>query len=469
MKSSVKAIILAAGRGTRMKSSLPKVLHEILGKTLIERVINSVLKVDYVAESIVITGHQAQKVDSRLKKIYSDKPVTTILQEPQLGTGDAVFKAYERLKDFKGTVLVLCGDTPLLSEKTLSEFVKTHQESGSCLTAMSSVLENPGNYGRIVRGPDGGVRKIVEAKDANTEEKLIKEINAGVYCLQWNEISPAFFEITADNAQKEYYLTDIIDWSVKKGFKTSIFTIENSYEIFGINSRKHLAEATKILSNITIENLMDQGVSFVSPQNTLISPETEIERDSVVYPGCVFEGMNHFGKNCVLGPGNFIEGNVKAGDNVKIVQSKVSDSSIGSNSTVGPFARLRNHADIAENVRIGNFVEVKNSRVNSSTNLSHLSYIGDAYLGADVNIGAGTITANYDPLTKTKSKTRIENGVKIGSNCVLIAPVTVEENASVGAGSVITRNVPPLALALAREKQRIIEKWVEKKLNKTNL
>ncbi len=468
MKRSLKAIILAAGKGTRMKSLLPKVLHGILGKTLIERVIDSVFKLDNVDECIVITGYQAQEVENHLKERYFDKPITAILQEPQLGTGDAVFKAHNNLKGFDGTVLVLCGDTPLLSGKTLSEFVKTHQDSGSALTVMSAIFEDPGDYGRIIREKDGGVMKIVEAKDANEQQKAVKEINAGVYCLQWQQIAPAFFEITADNAQGEYYLTDIVDWSVRKGLKTSVFTIENNYEIYGINSRQHLAEATKTLSNITIETLMDQGVSFISPENTLVSPETLIGQDSVVYPGCILEGENYFGKNCILGPNTFVEGDVKADDNVKIIQSKVSDSYIGSNSTVGPFAQLRNHAEIARDVRIGNFVEVKNSQVNSSTNVSHLSYIGDAYLGANVNIGAGTITANYDPLTRIKNKTRIENGVKIGSNCVLVAPVTIEQNANVGAGSVITKDVPHSSLALTREKQKVIENWVEKKLNKLN-
>ncbi len=464
MSNSVKAIILAAGKGKRMKSSLPKVLHKILGKSLIERVIDTVLKSGCIAQTIVITGHQAEEVNKRLSDAYTDIP--TILQEPQSGTGDAVFQAYENLRGFEGTVLVLCGDTPLLSEKTLFEFVKTHQESGACLSVMSAIFDNPHNYGRIVRGNDDQITKIVEEKDASPQEKNIKEINAGVYCLQWDKIAPAFFEITADNAQKEYYLTDIVDWSVKKGYKTSVFTIENNYEIFGINSRKHLAEATKMLSTITIEKLMEQGVTFICPQSTVVSPETLIGQDSIVYPGCVFEGVNVFGKNNVLGPNTFISGNVKTDDNVKIIQSKASDSSIGENSTVGPFARLRNNADIANNVRIGNFVEIKNSRVNTSTNVSHLSYIGDAYLGANVNIGAGTITANYDPLTKIKSKTCLEDGVKIGSNCVLIAPVKVEKNANIGAGSVITRDVPQSALALTRERQRIIENWVEKKLNK---
>lgn len=468
MKNSVKAIILAAGKGTRMRSSMPKVLHKILGKTLLERVIDTVLKAGIVSETIVITGHQTEKVESCLRENYKENRVKAILQEPQLGTGDAVFKAYNLLKGFQGTALVLCGDTPLLSEKTLSEFLDFHKNSGACLSVMSAVFENPVNYGRIIRSEDGCVKKIVEEKDADPQEKEVKEINAGVYCFEWEKISPAFFEITSDNVQGEYYLTDIVDWSVKKGFKTSVFTINDNYEIFGINSRKDLAEAVKILNTNNINKLMENGVTIVSPENTMISPETVIGQDSVVYPGCVIEGSNIFGKNCVIGPNTFISGNVKTDDNIAVIQSKVSDSFIGQNSTVGPFAQLRGNADISSNVRIGNFVEIKNSNINSHTNVSHLSYIGDAYIGKEVNIGAGAITANYDPLTKIKSNTNIEDGVKIGSNCVLVAPVTVGKNASVGAGSVITKNVPQSALALTRGKQKNLENWAEKKLSKLN-
>lgn len=463
MSDSIKAVILAAGKGTRMKSSLPKVLHKILGKTLLERVINSVLKIPSVSESFVIIGYKATEVEDFLEKTYGHA-VTPILQEPQLGTGDAVFKAYDRLKDFKGTALVLCGDTPLLTSETLNGMLEAHKQSKASMTVMSAVFDNPENYGRIVRDSENNIVKIVEEKDANSEEKAIKEINAGVYCLDWQTISPAFFEIASDNSQGEYYLTDIVDWAVKNILKINVFMLNNIYEIFGINSRKNLAEATKLLSSLAIEKLMEQGVTFIDTENTLVSPETVIGQDSIVYPGCVFEGTNIFGQNCVIGPNTYIDENVKTADNVKIIQSKVSDSFIGTNCAIGPFSHLRNNVDIASNVKIGNFVEVKNSFVDSSTNISHLSYIGDSSLGKNVNIGAGTITANYNPLSKVKSRTIIENGVKIGSNCVLIAPVLIEKDANVGAGSVITKDVPPLALALSRAKQKIIEKWVETKL-----
>ena len=464
MSDSVKAIILAAGKGTRMKSSLPKVLHKISGKALVERVIDSILKINNLSEIFVITGHQSELVTDFLNNKYKNETVKTVLQEPQLGTGHAVFQAYEDIKDFKGTVIILCGDTPLLTTQTLQNFIEFHKKSDASLTVMSALFDDPTNYGRILRDNLGDIKKIVEEKDANNEEKQIKEINAGVYCIEWEKISPAFFELTTNNEQGEYYLTDIIDWSVKKGLKTCGYILESNKEIFGINSRQHLAEATNFLNTITVKNLMDKGVTFISPENTFVSPETKIDQDSIVYPGCVFEGSNVFGENCIIGPNTFIEGNVKTGNNVKIIQSKISNAYLGNNSTIGPFAHLRDNVEIRSDVRIGNFVEVKKSTVNSSTNISHLSYIGDSSVGKNVNIGAGTITANYDPLSKKKSQTIIEDNVKIGSNSVLGAPVTIKNSANIAAGSVITKEVPEFSLAIAREKQKNIENWVEKKM-----
>ena len=489
MNNSLKAIILAAGKGTRMKSSLPKVLHKISGKALVERVIDSFLEINNLSEIFVITGHQSESVTEFLNNKYKmrsgsgspkrrregggddgqelifDEAIKTVLQEPQLGTGHAVFQAYDYLKNFKGTVIVLCGDTPLLTTQTLQNFIEYHQKSNAALTVMSALFDDPTNYGRIVRDENENIKKIVEQKDANSEEKRIKEINAGVYCIEWEKISPAFFELTTNNEQGEYYLTDIVDWSVKKGLKTCGFILENNREIFGINSRQHLAEAARFLNTMTIEKLMDNGVTFISPENTFVSPETKIGQDSIIYPGCVIEGANIFGENCVIGPNTFIEGDVKTGNNVKIVQSKVSNAYIGKNSTIGPFAHLRDRVEINSDVRIGNFVEIKKSTVDSSTNISHLSYVGDSSVGSNVNIGAGTITANYDPLSKKKSRTIIEDNVKIGSNSVLVAPVIVKNSANIAAGSVITKEVPEFSLAIAREKQKNIDNWVEKRIN----
>ena len=461
--NNIKAIILAAGKGTRMKSSTPKVLHKTFGKTLLERVINSVLEVPSVDEIFTIVGHQSEKVTDFIKDKYkaTNINIASIEQKPQLGTGDAVFKAYDSLKSFKGTVIVLCGDTPLLTSETLQKFIDSHHKNKAALTVLSAVFDDPQNYGRIIRNSDNSVKKIVEQKDANSEEKQVKEVNAGVYCIEWEQVSPAFFELTTNNKQGEYYLTDIVDWSVKKNFKVQAFVLEDNDEIFGINSRADLATATYLLNARKIDILMENGVTFIDPDSTWVSPETSIAEDTVIYPNCFIEGENIIGENCILGPDLYIGGNVKTGNNVKIFQSRVSDVVIFNNCSVGPFAHIRDGVEISSNVRVGNFVEIKKSTVDEFTNISHLSYIGDSTLGKNVNIGAGTITANYNPLTKIKSKTILADGVKIGSNSVLVAPVEISENANVAAGSVITKDVPKDSLAIARGKQTIIENWVK--------
>ena len=464
-EKSLKSIILAAGKGTRMKSSLPKVLHEILGKTLVERVIDQILKIEINSEIFVIVGHQAEAVADSLKKAYSeDKNLNTVLQQPQLGTGDAVFKCYDSLKNFDGTILVLCGDTPLLTEKTLRQLLEFHNKSESIVTVLSAIVENPTNYGRIIRNESRNVERIVEEKDANELQKAINEINAGVYCIEWQKIAPAFFELTTNNAQGEYYLTDIIDWSAKKGYKVQAHILEDNDEIFGINSKADMAKAIYLLNRKKIKALMEDGVTIMDPAGTWISPETTIEADTIIYPGCIIEGANSFGSNCILGPNLYIGGNVIAKDNVKIFQSRVSNAIISNNCSIGPFAHIRDNVEINNDVRIGNFVEIKNSSIDESTNAAHLAYIGDASLGKNVNIGAGTITANYDPLTKKKNRTVIEDNVKIGSNSVLVAPVKISKNANVAAGSVITKEVPESSLAIARGKQTILAGWVDRKL-----
>ncbi|MFH0701976.1 MAG: bifunctional UDP-N-acetylglucosamine diphosphorylase/glucosamine-1-phosphate N-acetyltransferase GlmU [bacterium] len=459
-----KVIVLAAGKGTRMKSCIPKVLHKILGKTIIERVLKQVLDTGSITEIFVVVGHQADEVENFINKFYSESicPVIPILQEPQLGTGDAVFRVYDKLKLFKGTVLILCGDTPLLTSEMLAEFLDFHKKSQADLTVLSAFMESSKNYGRIIRNLSGNIEKIVEEKDATPEEKQITEVNAGVYCLEWEKIAPAFFDLDKNNEQGEYYLTDIVQWTFEKGLKVQVYAAKNNDEIFGINSRSDLAYATYLLNSRTIKNLMENGVTVIAPENTWISPETKIGQDTIIYPGCVIEGENIIGDNCILGPHVFIEGTVKTGNNVKMFQSKISNAKISENCSVGPFANIRDNVEISNNVRIGNFVEIKNSVINESTNIAHLSYIGDAELGKDVNIGAGTITANYNALTRQKNRTIIEDNVKIGSNCVLVAPVKISESANVAAGSVITKDVPKNSLAIARQHQKIIEEWVNK-------
>lgn len=465
MTKKIKAVILAAGKGTRMKSELPKVLHKIQGLSLLERVINQTLDVQNLEEAVVVTGHKYELVDELISKIYSSGTVSTVLQSNQLGTGHAVSMAVDKLRNFDGNILILCGDTPLLTTETLDSLVSFHEGQKSDLTVLSAIFDNPANYGRIVK-ENGKLQKIVEEKDATAEQKLIKEVNTGVYCINWQKILPVFSSLKSNNSQNEYYLTDMVEWAVAQGFNTNACILEDNAQSFGINSKEHLMQATQILNNRTIKKLLDEGVSIYSPETTFISPETTIGADTVIYPNVYIEGANSIGTNNIIGPNTFIEGNVTTGENVKIIQSKVVNASIASNSSVGPFAHIRDNVQVGEKVRIGNFVEIKKSTIASNTNVAHLSYIGDAELGENVNIGAGTITANYNALTKQKSKTVLKNGVKTGSNSVIVAPVEIGENATIAAGSVITKDVPENSLAIARSKQTNFVDWVKNQMQK---
>ena len=424
----IKSIILAAGKGTRMKSDTPKVLHTIFDKTLVGYVIDAVNNTGLADENFVIVGHQAERVEEYINENYDN--AKCVLQSPQLGTGHAVSMALPYLKDFDGEVIILCGDTPLITSETIKEFVEYHRENKSDLTVMSAIFENPTNYGRIIRNQDGSLNSIVEEKDATPEQKAVKEINAGIYCINWAKIKSAFNELTSNNAQGEYYLTDIIKWGNEKNLSVNAYTLKNNEEIFGINSKTHLAEATKMLNNKIVQKHLDNGVQIIDPATTWISPETEIGADTIIYPSCYINGKNKIGKHC----------------------------------KIGPFAHLRGDVVLEDYVKIGNFVEVKKTTIKSHTNACHLTYLGDSEIGSNVNIGAGTITANYNPLTKVKSKTIIKDNVKIGSNSVLVAPVTIEEGANVGAVGVITKNIPGWSLAITRSPLKLIEGWVKKHL-----
>ena len=421
----IKSVILAAGKGTRMKSETPKVLHKIFEKPLLGYVLDNIKTI--TNENFVIVGHHADEVKEYVEKNYQN--AKTVLQTPQLGTGHAVSMVLPYLKDFKGQVLILCGDTPLITSETLNKFVEFHNSNNSDLTVMSTIFENPTNYGRIIREPDGSLKCIVEEKDATPEQKAVKEVNAGIYILDWAKIAPAFSQLTSNNAQGEYYLTDIIEWGKKNNLRVNAFILENSDEIYGINSRKNLAEAIRIMNTRKLNSLMDSGVTIVDPNSTWISEDTEIGTDTIIYPSTYIEGSNKIGKNC----------------------------------KIGPCAHFRGNVEVEDNCKIGNFVEVKKAKIGHNTNAGHLSYIGDSELGAHVNIGAGTITANFDPITGTKSKTILKDNVKIGSNTVLVAPVEIGEGTNVGAGSVITKNIGEWALAITRAPLRIIEGWVKKK------
>ena len=425
----IKAVILAAGKGTRMKSeTTPKVLHQIMGKTLLGYVLDNVK--NFVSEEYVIVGHHAQEVENFVKSNYEN--AKTVLQSPQLGTGHAVSMVCPDLQNYDGLVLILCGDTPLVQEETLKKFVEYHKSQNSDITVMSTLFDNPTGYGRIIREQDNSLQCIVEEKDANPEEKAVKEVNAGIYCLNWGKIKDAFGQLKSNNAQGEYYLTDIISWGKTKALKVNAYILENSDEIYGINSRLNLAQAAKMMNHRNLERYMINGVTIVDPDSTWISEDTEIGQDSIVYPFTYIEGKNTIGKSC----------------------------------KIGPCAHFRGNVEVCDNVKVGNFVEVKKAKISSNTNVGHLSYIGDSELGEYVNIGAGTITANYNPLTKEKTKTILKDNVKIGSNTVLVAPITVEEGANIGAGTVVTKDIPAWALGITRSPLKILENWVKKKLSK---
>jgi len=423
--NKIKAIILAAGKGTRMKSDLSKVLHKIFDKSLLGYVVDAVNKTEMVDESFVIVGHQAEAVEQFVKENYTNASCT--LQTPQLGTGHAVSMVCDQLENFDGEVIILCGDTPLVTEDTLKEFVNYHRNKKSDLTVMSALFDDPTNYGRIIRDGEK-LNSIVEEKDASQAQKKIREVNAGIYCLNWQKIKPAFSQLTSNNSQGEYYLTDIISWAVKGGLNTNAYILKNNEEIFGINSKAHLAEATKMLNRKIVNKHLENGVTIVDPQSTWISDETTIGTDTIIYPNVFINGKNTIGNNCKIGPFAHIRGGVEAGNNVKI----------------------------------GNFVEIKKSIIKDNTNVCHLSYIGDAEIGSNVNVGAGTITANYNPITKVKSKTIIKNGANTGSNSVIVAPVEIGEEANVAAGTVVTKDVLGKALAIARAPMKMIENWAKK-------
>lgn len=449
----LRVVLLAAGQGKRMKSDKPKVLHEVLGKTILGRIISAANELEPEAIHVVI-GHGADMVKTFVAESTQSTPVETHLQEPQLGTGHALMQVAPSLESFKGTLVVSVADTPLITAGTLKELVDEHNRSGAVVSLLTTRVDDPKNYGRILRDKSGAVSGIVEDKDADEQQKKITEVNPAIYCFAWPEAAEALGSLKNDNRQKEYYLTDVIGWAHEKGHKLSSVLAEDWREVAGINSRLELAEAARLLRDITINRLaLESGVTIIDPTSTWIAPEVRIGRDSVVLPGCYLMGDVSIAENCTIGPYTVTRGTVTVGAGTTIAQSVVTDSKIGENCRIGPFSHLREHTVVANQVRVGNFVEIKKSVIASRTNASHLSYIGDASLGSGVNIGAGTITANYNHITKKKQTTTICDGASTGSNSVLVAPVTLGENAMVGANTTVTKDVPAGALAVTRVPQ----------------
>ena len=439
----LKTLILAAGKGTRMKSELPKVIHEVNGIPMISKIIK-VLEILKPEENILILGHKKEEV---LKVVGENADY--VVQTEQLGTGHAVLQAKDKLKDYDGDVMILCGDTPLLREETLKELYKFHKDTDSVTTILTSIYDNPFGYGRIVK-ENGLVKAIVEEKEADAEIKKIKEVNAGVYCFKGRELFEALSKITNNNEKGEYYLTDVI------GKQVQSYVLSDNIEILGVNSKVELAQASKVLRDRKNIELMEKGAILIDPATVYIEEDVEIGRDTIIYPGAVLQGKTVIGENCqILGASRIVDSILR--NNIKVESSVIEDSILENGVTIGPFAHLRPKSHLKEKVHIGNFVEVKKSVLEKGVKAGHLTYLGDAQIGEDTNIGAGTITCNYDG--KNKFKTIVGKNSFIGSDSMLVAPVIIGENALVGAGSVITKDVPDNSLAVSRSKQIIKNDW----------
>ena len=442
--------VLAAGKGTRMKSDLPKVLQPLAGSTLVQRVLASCQGLA-PQRRLLIVGHQAQRVQTTLESA-GEQGLEFVLQQPQLGTGHAVQQLLDPLAGFDGDLLVLNGDVPLLRPETLELLLSRHRSSGAAVTLLTARLADPSGYGRVVANAASEVSAIVEHRDCNDEQRRIDLINAGIYCFNWGKLAAVLPQLTTDNDQGELYLTD----TVALLSPAMHVEVADADELNGINDRIQLAQCETVLQQRLREHWMREGVTFVDPASCTLSEGTRFGRDVVVEPQCHFRGNAVIGNDCRIGPGSLID-NATVGDRVEIVYSVVRDARIDADCAIGPFAQLRPGAELAEGCRVGNFVEIKNSTLAPGVKVNHLSYIGDADLGANVNVGAGTITANYDGVRK--HRTVIGAGSKTGANSVLVAPITLGDGVTVGAGSTLTKDVPSGALALGRARQLVRENW----------
>ncbi len=448
------AVILAAGKGTRMKSELPKVLHHICGQPMLGHVLNAVAGAG-VTRTVVVAGFGFKQVAD-----FVGNNARVVLQEEQLGTAHALLQAGVELSYFPGDLLVVCGDTPLLRANTLARLAQTHSATGAAATLLTAGMDDPTGYGRVIRTSDGSVSRIVEQKDATPEELKVKEINTGVYCFKGPGLFEALKEISPANAQGEYYLTDIIQIFVRKGLLVQAVLLEDHREVQGINDRIQLAQGEGLLRRRVLEELMAGGVTVMDPNSTYVDQGVRVGPDSILFPFTFLQGDTDIGSGCTIGPGTNIT-DCSIGNEVEIQYSVVTGSSIGNSTVVGPYAYIRPGTIIGDHAKVGDFVEIKKSTVGNGSKIPHLSYVGDAVIGEKVNVGAGTITCNYDG--KNKYQTVLEDGAFIGSNTNLVAPVRVGPNAVVAAGSTITRDVPAEALGVARERQTNVADWARKK------
>ncbi len=450
----VKAVILAAGEGSRMKSKKPKVLHEILGKTMVDYVIRTARE-SGAEEICVVVGHKAEQVQAGI----AEQNVHFALQAEQKGTGHAVMMAGDFI-DEDADMLILYGDTPLITGATLKRLIDTHRAEKHDVTVVSVLTQDPTGYGRIMRNDAGHFQRIVEHKDATETERMINEINTGIYIFKGKALKESLAKLDNNNVQGEYYLTDCMELIRKAGGMAEAVTARDTDEFFGVNSRIQLAQAAQIMKERINRRHMENGVTIEDAANTYIGSDVVIGGDTVILPGCVIEGNTTIGEGCEIGPFSRLT-DMKLGDGVKLQSSTALESEIGNDATVGPYAYIRPNCKIGNKVKVGDFVEVKNSNIGDGTKIPHLSYVGDTDAGEKINFGCGSIMVNYDG--KKKHRTVIEDGVFVGCNVNLVAPVRVEKGAYIAAGSTITKDVPAEVLAVARAKQTVIEGWVKKR------
>lgn len=454
------SIILAAGKGTRMKSSLPKVLHEVGGLPMVQYPLEIMLGMK-ANPVVMVIGHSADLVKERFKDFNK---LEFAKQEKQLGSAHAVLAAHKALKGFEGDVVILSGDVPLVSQVSVERLLRFHHENQNALSLASFRLKKPTGYGRVIRDLSGGVIKIVEESDLSIEEKTVEEVNGGLYIAKAPLLFKALEKIKPNPIKNEYYFTDLPQIFHQMGYGVGALLIEDYSELSGVNSRLDLANAEQVLQSRLREKWMMEGVTFLHAPSTFLHAKVEIGQDSILHPGAELRGSTHLGKACVVESGAIIIDSQIA-DQVTIrAYSHLEKCKIETGAIVGPFARIRPESVIRKNAHVGNFVELKKTSLGEGSKANHLSYLGDAHIGNQVNIGAGTITCNYDGVNKFQ--TQIESGVFIGSDTQLVAPVKIGKGAYIGAGSTITKNVPAEALALTRVEQTHIAGYSKKKKRK---